>query len=195
MDLEKEERRRDRKVKRMKVKMFVDYPSHLTWSTLGVLSAWSFETRILTMLSKNIKLIFKKSFGHILSYFVLFRTYGISDKHRGGDEIEEVRWLRPAAPAAVLLHHRGRALRGRHGRGQRGRGELHGGRPDWDKYQRHRWYVCKISFLRNIILHTPEPQSDKCWEKREMWALFGKLVASQRVNIRISNAHLQKYSS
>ena len=60
MDLEKEERRRDRKVKRMKVKMFVDYPSHLTWSTLGVLSAWSFETRILTMLSKNIKLIFKK---------------------------------------------------------------------------------------------------------------------------------------
>lgn len=66
MDLEKEERRRDRKVKRMKVKMFVDYPSHLTWSTLGVLSACSFETRILTMLSKNIKLIFKKSFGHIL---------------------------------------------------------------------------------------------------------------------------------
>lgn len=157
MDLEKEERRRDRKVKRMKVKMFVDYPSHLTWSTLGVLSAWSFETRILTMLSKNIKLIFKKK---VLDIFclVLLRTYGISDQHRGGDQIEEVRRLWPPAPAAVLLHPRGRALGGRH---SRGRGELHGGRPDWDKYQRHRWYVCKISFLRNIILHTPEPQSDK----------------------------------
>ena len=92
MDLEKEERRRDRKVKRMKVKMFVDYPSHLTWSTLGVLSAWSFETRILTMLSKNIKLIFKKK---VLDIFclVLLRTYGISDQHWGGDQIEEVRRL------------------------------------------------------------------------------------------------------
>ena len=90
MDLEKEERRRDRKVKRMKVKMFVD--SHLTWSTLGVLSAWSFETRILTMLSKNIKLIFEKK---VLDIFclVLLKTHGISDQHRGGDEIEEVRRL------------------------------------------------------------------------------------------------------
>ena len=189
MDLEKEERRRDRKVKRMKVKMFVDYPSHLTWSTLGVLSAWSFETRILTMLSKNIKLIFEKK---VLDIFclVLFRTYGISDQHWGGDEIEEVRRLRPPGPAAVLLHTRGRALRGRHSRGQRGRGELHGGRPDRDKYQRHRWYVCKILFCTRLSL-----SQTSVGEKREMWALFGKLVASQRVNIRISNAHLQKYSS
>ena len=157
MDLEKEERRRDRKVKKMKVKMFVAYPSHLTWSTLGVLSAWSFETRILTMLSKNIKLIFEKK---VLDIFclVLFRTYGISDKHRGGDQIEEVRWLWPTAPAAVLLHPRCRALRGRHSRGQRGRGELHGGRPDWDKYQRHRcdmfakYHFCEILFCTRLSL-------------------------------------------
>ena len=59
---EREEKVRDRKVKRMKVlstriECIIMFHSHLTWSTLGVLSACSFDTRILTMLSKNIKLI------------------------------------------------------------------------------------------------------------------------------------------
>ena len=117
--------------------MMINIPTRLTWATLGVLSAWSFDTRILTMFRMKIRLICK--------YFCFStkptrkggETHSVGHQHGRRDEIEKVGGLRPARPAGVL---RGDAQLGgavRPGACLGGHLSLHGDCPDTDEHHRH----------------------------------------------------------